>query len=129
MNFRYSLVTLCILLGVAGNAIAEERYPELIGDWSGTGFPGCSPCLLSIQGVQDDGQLVLKSSVVGDLVESWGRVTRDGEKIDVRITLADGSTFDLRLSRSGKYLEGTFLSYAQHGDGIIVSLTRVKAQK
>ncbi len=132
MNFRYSIVTLWILVGLVGHASAEPRYPELLGDWSAnTSFANCTPCVLSIQGVRDDGQLVLKTLMAGDFVESGGQVTRDGGQIAVHITLADGHSLDLSVSKSGKYLEGFGHSYAQHGGGAgaPINFRRVKPRK
>ena len=120
------VMMLGILVGVVCSAVAQQRYPELIGEWMGTGVGNCTPCIINIQDVQDNGQLVLQSSVAGDPVESWGQVTRDGDKINVRITMAGDSTFELSPARSGKYLQGSFRFQAQAGGSSPVSMTRVK---
>ena len=75
----------CLLAGCVWSASAQQQYSELIGDWYGTGVPGCPPCQVSIQGVQDDGKLILRSSIAGDYVESWGEAKRDGDRIDVHL--------------------------------------------
>ena len=120
------VMMLVVLVGVVCSAVAQQRYPELIGEWMGTGVGNCTPCIINIQDVQENGQLVLQSSVAGDREESWGKVTRDGDQINVHITLAGGSTFELTPSRSGKYLQGSFRFQAQAGGSSPINLTRVK---
>jgi hypothetical protein len=127
MHVRYGLMIGCLLVGVVWSASAAQQYSDLIGDWRGTGVPGCSPCLVSIQGVQDDGQLILRSSVAGAYVESWGAAKRDGARIAVHLVLSGGSTFDLTLSKNGKFLQGSAESFTQERRGN-VSLKRVTSQ-
>ena len=127
MYVRYGLMIGCLLVGLVWSASAQQQYSELIGDWHGTGVFGCSPCQVSIQGVQDDGTLILKSSIAGDPVQSWGEAKRDGDRIDVRLVMSGGSTFDLRLSKNGEYLQGTAESYTSDRTGT-VNMKRVKSQ-
>ena len=127
MHVRYGLMIGCLLVGFVWSANAQQKYSELIGDWHGTGVFGCSPCQVSIQGVQEDGKLILKSSIAGDPVESWGEAKHDGDRIDVRLVMSGGSTFDLRLSKNGEYLQGTAESYTGDRRGT-ANLRRVKSQ-
>ena len=128
MNYRNGLVMLCILLGLAWHAQSEERYPQLIGNWISQQAI-CTPCQLSIKGVQDNGNLVLEVSLGYDKVESWGKVTQKGDKININIKMAGGSQFDLSPSRSGKSLDGTFHRYTQPSDRPLVRFTREKPKK
>jgi hypothetical protein len=127
MYVRSGLLIGCLLVGLVWSASAQQKYSELIGDWHGTGVAGCAPCQVSIQGVQDDGKLILKSSIAGDYVESWGEAKHDGDRIDVHLVMSGGSTFDLRLSKNGEYLQGFAESYTGQSTGG-VSLKRVKSQ-
>ena len=128
MTYRYGLVTLCLLLGLAWSALAEEKYPELIGDWVSRQNI-CTPCIFSIKGVQDDGSLILESTWGNDKVESWGKVTRKGKEINIHITMAAEHQFDLSPYRSGKSLQGTFHRYNQPTDRVLVEFTRAKPKK
>jgi hypothetical protein len=128
MYVRYGLMIGCLLVGFVWSASAQQQYSELIGDWHGRGVPGCSPCQVNIQSVQEDGKLILKSSIAGDYVESWGEAKRDGDRIDVHLVMSGGSTFDLTLSKNGEYLQGTAESYTGQSTGG-VSLKRVKSQQ
>ena len=127
MHVRYGLLIGCLLVGFVWSANAQQKYSELIGDWHGTGVSGCSPCQVSIQGVQEDGKLILKSSIAGDPVESWGEAKHDGDRIDVHLVMSGGSTFDLTLSKNGEYLQGTAESYTRERTGT-VNMKRVKSQ-
>ena len=128
MYVRYGLIIGCLLVGFVWRAGAEQNYSDLVGDWRGTGAPGCSPCQVNIQGVQDDGTLILRSFLAGDYVESWGTAKRDGERIDVHLVLSGGSTFDLTLSKNGAFLQGFAESYSGDRRGT-VNLTRIKSQQ
>jgi hypothetical protein len=66
--------------------------------------------------------------MAGDYVESWGEAKRDGEKIDVRLVMAGGSTFDLTLSKDGEFLQGYAESYARDRRGL-ANLKRVKPKQ
>ena len=131
MKSGYGLVIGCILLGFVSGVHAEQKYAGLIGDWIGTGVLNCSPCQISIQGIQDDGKLILQSSIAGDPVESWGEAKHDGEKIGIHIEMAGGSIFDLTLSKSGEFLQGLAQSYARQGagGGIGANFRRVPSKK
>ena len=127
MYVRYGLIIGCLLVGFVWSASAEQQYSDLIGDWLGTGVPGCSPCQVSIQGVRDDGTLILRSTMAGDYVESWGEAKRNGDRIDVHVVMAGGSTFDLTLSKDGEFLQGFAESYSRDRRGL-ANLKRVKPQ-
>ena len=126
MHVRSGLLIGSLLVGLVWSASAEQNYAALIGDWRGTGVPGCSPCQVSIQGVPENGQLILRSSMAGVYVESWGTAKRDGKSIVVHIILSGASTLDLKLSKNGEFLQGFAESYTRERRGS-VSLHRVKA--
>jgi hypothetical protein len=128
MHVRYGLMIGCLLVGFVWSASAQQKYSDLIGDWLATGVPGCSPCQVSIQGVKDDGTLIVRSTMAGDYVESWGEAKRDGERIGIHLVMAGGSTFDLTLSKDGEFLQGFAESYSRDRRGM-ANLKRVKAQQ
>ncbi len=129
MRMLNGLLMVGVFVGLVWGASAQPKPSELLlGDWKG--YAGqCSPCLISITDIKEDGQLVLRFEMGADQIEAWGRVTRHGKRDGVDITTAGGHKIDLELSKSGKRLYGTFTLEAGHGTGVNISLDRVRPQK
>ena len=127
MRMLHGMIMVGVFVGLVWSASAQPKSSALLGDWRG--YAGqCSPCLISITDIKEDGQLVLRFEMGKDQMEAWGRVTH-GKRDGVDITTAGGHKMDLELSKSGKRLYGTFTLEARHGTGVNISLDRVRPQK
>ncbi len=127
-QYCYGLVTFCILVGLVDNAVADQKLPQIMGEWTETSTTICLPCTFTITRVADDGKLDLTFVSGNSPVEAWGQVTRNKGKLGVHITLADGTTLELESWKAGKSLMGTLYASVR-GSGTIVSFYRPKKKK
>ena len=127
MRIRYGTIIVGVLVGLVWGAAAQPQSSELLGDWQGYNHP-CSPCLIRIMDIKEDGQLVLRFEIGTDRTEAWGRVT-EGKRAGVNITTAGGHQLDLELSKNGKQLQGIFADQGRPESGTMVSLDRVPPPK
>ena len=124
MRSRYGLVMLGVILGLICSAIAEPGYTQLIGTWNRYGT-GCTPCILKIEEVKRDGQLVAKYFGKSSWVEGWGRASMRKEKIAVDVTLAGGGKLQLELTKNAKMLAGFAVPSNEDAGSSSASFSRV----
>jgi hypothetical protein len=128
MRIRYGTIIVGVLVGLVWGVSAQPQSSDLLGEWQGYNHP-CSPCLIRITDIKEDGQLVLRFEIGMDKTEAWGRVTHEGKRPGVNITTAGGHHLELELSKNGKQLQGTFTLASNPGSGTMISLDRVPPQK
>lgn len=128
MRILYGAIIVGVLVGLVWGVSAQAQSSELLGDWRGYNHP-CSPCLIRITDIKEDGQLVLRFEIGTDRTEAWGRVTHAGKRAGVNITTAGGHQLDLELSKNGKRLQGIFTLEGRPESGTMVSLDRVPPPK
>ena len=114
MRFLYGWAVLTTIMVLAVGATAESGYTTLVGTWKRFGS-GCTPCILEIEQIKNDGEVVAKYFGLNSWVEGWGRASMKHEKIEVNITLAGGGRLDLRLNKKGNELEGFAVPYSEPG--------------
>jgi hypothetical protein len=127
MRILYGMIMVGVLVGFVWDVSAQPQSSELLGDWRGYNSP-CTPCLIRITDIKEDGQLVLRFEIATDRTEAWGRVT-EGKRAGVNITTAGGHQLDLELSKNGKRLQGLFTLEGRPESGTMVSLDRVPPPK
>jgi hypothetical protein len=128
MRILYGMIMVGALVGLVWGVSAQSKSSDLLGDWQGYNHP-CTPCLISITDIKEDGQLVLRFEIATDRTEAWGRVTHEDKQPGVKITTAGGHQLDLELSKNGKRLQGIFTYQGRPERGTMISLDRVPPQK
>ena len=128
MRILYGMIMVGALVGLVWGVSAQSKSSDLLGDWQGYNHP-CTPCLISITDIKEDGQLVLRFEIATDRTEAWGRVTNDGKREGVNITTAGGHQLNLELSKNGKQLQGLFTLEGRPESRTMISLDRVPPPK
>jgi hypothetical protein len=101
---RY-MFTLCLLVGFVCSAGAQQTDPNLVGNWETRDGP-CSPCVLTIQA--DGG---VKFTLSGNALEVVAaQITPEP---GVNVILPQGGKLELALTKSSKYLVGSFTNYTE----------------
>ena len=112
------VLMLCLLVGVVWSASAQQEPvdAQLVGTWQTNDGP-CNPCTLIIPA---SGQATFTQA--GSAVQIvFSRATPDP---GIDLIMAQGGKLDLVLSRSGNHLVGSYSTWDQRRNNMVVSFTR-----